>query len=118
MKAFIYMAFIVAFIVIFQQNPLVGVILITIVGGGYLFFKSRGHGRRVGILRSGRMPAVQDQTQTLLTYMLLQQISNNNYNNNNNHELSLKNERERGNEAEESMNEHKKARDALLELLK
>ena len=111
MKAFIYMAFIVAFIVIFQQNPLVGVILIAIVGGGYFYFKSRKNRGKMGIMTSGRMPIAQDQTQTLLTYMLLQQLSSNNS------DTSF-NSIERKIDKEESMNHHEKARDELLQLLK
>ncbi len=112
MKAFIYMAFIVAFIVIFQQNPLIGVILIAIVGGGYFYFKSRKNGRGTRMLHGGRMPIVQDQSQTLLTYLLLQQLSSNN------NENMFFNSIERNISPEEPINEHQKARDELLELLK
>ena len=113
MKAFIYMALIVAFIVIFQQNPLIGVILIAVVGGGYLYFKSRRKGGGGRILRSGRMPMVQDQTQTLLTYMLLQQLSTNN-----SPQESMDISKGIKIDEEHALNEHQKARDELLELLK
>lgn len=112
MKAFLYMALVVAFIVIFQQNPLFGVILIAFLGGGYLYFKSRKNGGRMGLMRSGRMPVVKDQTQILLTYMLLQQLSTNN-NTNSSHNLL-----ERKDDQEDLINEHQRARDELLQLLK
>jgi len=109
MKAFIYMAFIVAFIIIFQQNPLFGVILILIFGGGYLYFKSRKHRGGSALFRSGRNFVSNDQTQQLLTYMLLQQLSNPNNISSHHHEYDIK--------PKESIDENDKARQEILRLL-
>jgi hypothetical protein len=109
MKAFIYIALVVAFIVIFQQNPLMGIILIAIVGGGYIFIKSRKKNGGMGIFRSGRGGSIQDTTQHLLTYMLLQQLSGNNASRPSPHESEINDG--------EIMNEHDKARYELLKIL-
>lgn len=108
MKAFIYMALVIVFIVFFQQNPLLAMIIIAIAGGGFLLYKSRKKGVG-GVFRSGNGISTRDNTQNLLTYMLLQQLSNNTPNSHQEHRNV--------NFSDNEMDEHEKARQEILELL-
>ncbi|MFX1273632.1 MAG: hypothetical protein ACFFBP_13590 [Promethearchaeota archaeon] len=108
MKAFIYMALLVAMIVIFKQNYILGIILIAVIGGGYIYLKSRKKGGK-GIFRSSASIGMQDEAQKLLTFMLLQQLSKNN--------SSLNSEIKDMNHNEEELDEHDKARQEILKIL-
>lgn len=109
MKAYFYMALAVAFIVIFQQNPLFGTILIGIMGGGYLYFKSRKKSGRTGIFRGGRSQSSQESSQALLAYLILQQFSNHDSLHEWLHDNPVRDK--------DVMNENDKAREEMLKLL-
>jgi len=82
MKIYIYMAVLLAFIMIFQQNPVAGVIMVAIVAAGYYFFKARkkngrGMGMRGGFFGSPGSVFQGEQSNLLLQMMMLEKLGNN-----------------------------------------
>ena len=103
------MAVIVAFIIFFQQSPVAAFIMIVVLGGLYFYYKSKRRGGTNGLFRSCANGPMYDNTQQLLTYFLLQHLSNNSTNNN----ISSYNPTPNNDE----VNEGEKARQDLLKIL-
>ena len=80
MKIYIYAALAIGFIMFYQQNPVAGVIFIMIIGGGYLFYKSRKKRpdgtRRKGLLFGGNAPQQTSNMDDVVALMMLKDAFN------------------------------------------
>jgi hypothetical protein len=75
MKGFCYLALIIAFLAFYQSNPIIALIILGILLGGYAYFKSKktkkgGGSRLFGLLRNEPSDST---SELLMSYLLIQQ---------------------------------------------
>lgn len=78
MKVLLYFVLIIAFLMFYQQSPVFAIIIIVIFLASFLYYKSRKSGASFGRggFFSGNQPQNQDNINSLITLVMLQQMFN------------------------------------------